>query len=121
VEFWIEDEDGDPVPLGDRPEDCMKFMSWLRKVQPKAFPGAITRVVKQDDGDGVTVSTVFTGQPMSPSMALTLRDPNRTPCLYETLVMGGLGSDHTERYTNRRDALEGHANLCREYLGREPA
>lgn len=120
MEFWIEDEDGDPVPLGDGPVDCDRFLAWLRKVQPGS-PGAITRVVKQDGEGGVTVSTVFTGQPMSPSMLLALSDPNRAPLLYETLVMGGSGSGDGRRYTNRRDALEGHANLCREYLGREPA
>lgn len=103
--YWVETEGGglEPGTLAD--------MGRLYGTPE----GNDARRVALDEEGGVSVSTVF----------LCLdhyydAHPNRAPVLYETMVFGGAHDQDQRRYCTREQALAGHAEVCREVLGREP-
>lgn len=69
------------------------------------------RVVASDAEGELRVSTVWMGTDLSFGGCMSLES-----CVFRgrELVAG------PDRYMDDREALEGHARLCREHLGREP-
>lgn len=61
------------------------------------------RRVAYDKIDEVEISTVFF------CINHNLFQPNEPPILYETMVFGGDHDGYQRRYTNRTEALAGHA------------
>lgn len=62
------------------------------------------RIVKQTMIDGVKISTVFLGIDHS-----FLGGP---PLIFETMVFGGDQDAEMDRYSTKREALEGHEAMC---------
>lgn len=103
--WWMETPDG-----GLRP-------STLAEAAP--LMGTDAARVARDEEDGKVVSTVFLGYDHDGVAGLS--DPNMLPLIYESMTFGlPDGDEPQERYRTREDALAGHAQMCREYLGREP-
>lgn len=65
------------------------------------------RVVKQDEKDGVLVSTVFLG--IDHNFFQT-----GPPLLWETLVFRGPYDGKMDRYSSYEEAVAGHERMCRE-------
>jgi hypothetical protein len=62
------------------------------------------KIVKQEDIDGIHVSTVFLG--LDHAMPW---EKDKTPVLWETMIFGGThDQEYQERYTSYEDAVEGH-------------
>ncbi len=108
---WKEviDEDGtvrlEPIGDGTLMSDPLELgAAWTDRWQ-----------LRDEEGD-VSVSTVFL-----PFDHAWSDDPNHAPVVYESMVFGlPDGDEPQERYCSREQAVEGHAALCRQYLGREP-
>jgi hypothetical protein len=66
------------------------------------------KVTKQDNFDGVRVSTVFLGMDHGWG---DRNSPDYQPILWETMVFGGEYDDYQERYTSHEEALEGHQKM----------
>lgn len=99
--YWVETADG-----GVRP---------ATREEGHAAMDDLSRVVGQDEENGLTVSTVFLIMDAGHNRA-----PNAAPMLYETMIFGAedVGGG---RYHTRAQAAEGHAAACRQHLGREPS
>lgn len=95
------DKDKNPVPVdypGDHPEMII-YHKWLQK----------NRIVKKSYIGGMEVSTVFLGLDHS-----LIGDG--IPVLWETMIFGEVMGEDWEyqwRYTSHKEALEGHAEVCR--------
>lgn len=87
--LYILNENGDPVVC----EDLIAWAKWFER------PGL--RMVALDEIGDVAVSTVFLG--------LNYAFSGGPPVLWETMIFGGEHDEYQERYTNRQDALTGHA------------
>jgi hypothetical protein len=90
LEVYILDDNGNPK-LEDNP---IKAVKWYEKIDNRRVAESII--------DRVRVSTVF----LSFDHNFSGQGP---PVLWETMIFGGPHDDYTERYTNRDDAIAGHA------------
>lgn len=79
---------------GKNPVPCDDINEWGKLFESKE------RIVKQDDFDGVRVSTVFLGIDHS-----FMGGP---PLLFETMIFGGEHDQYCERYTTWEQAEAGH-------------
>ena len=89
-------KDGIPVPE----PDLMKWAEFFEKTE--------NRIVKQDEIDGVKISTIFLG--------INHNFGEGIPILYETMVFGGDSHGDMERYATVEEALVGHGHFCKTYL-----
>lgn len=88
---YILDADGNPVQVHD-------LLTWAKAFEKE------NRIVAQDAVGDVMVSTVFLG--------LDHRHFDEgPPILWETMVFGGDNDQFQERYSSRKEALEGHARI----------
>jgi len=91
--------DGDPVQV----ESARQWGQWFESHTAE-------RIVKQEEIDGVKVSTVFLGLDHSFSEG--------DPLLYETMIFGGPHNDYQERCSTRAQAVEIHARARQLAFGR---
>lgn len=66
------------------------------------------KIIKQDDINGVHVSTVFLGIDHSWG--------NGAPILFETMVFGGVLDSYQRRYSTYEQAEAGHILACEEVI-----
>ena len=90
--YWILDEYGKPKVV----EDVLEWARWFE---------ACDRHIRQDEIDGVQVSTVFLGIDHSFNSG--------TPILYETMIFGGEYDEWQRRYCTEEEATAGHIEACR--------
>lgn len=100
---FILNDDLEPVPEGD-------LMTWSRWMEEH---GDKRRVALSDVG-GTQVSAVFLG------LDYSYVDGASMPMLYETMVFGGDGAEHTVRSPSREAALAAHAEIVRKLKAKEP-
>jgi hypothetical protein len=105
--WWVETPDG-----GVRP-------ATMEETTPLfgSLAGNDARRVARDEEPGVgVVSTVFLAMDHNWNP-----DPNAAPILYESMFFPAEGDEeYQRRYYTRAEALAGHAEMCRECLGRDP-
>lgn len=88
IDNYILDENGNPVP-------CKNIVEW-----GKWFSRA-NRIVQQVRlPSGIFVSTVFLG--------LDHNYGEGKPLLWETMIFGGRRDQYQERYSSKKEALDGH-------------
>lgn len=95
MSLYLEDDEGVPYAV---PEESAQ--DWARTLTQEK------RRVAKDEVDGYLISTVFLG--------MDHRYGEGEPLLYETMVFGadGVGKEcFMERYSTRKDALEGHKSI----------
>ncbi len=88
-EKYILDADGNVVSA-----DLMTWANWYESNYNKRSIG------KDEPIPGVKVSTVFLG--------LNHNFGDGPPVLWETMIFGGEHDQYQERYSTRKEALEGH-------------
>lgn len=91
--YYITDEFGNPVPTD--------LMTWARWSGLEGGGGVAVDTVGE-----VSISTVFLGMDHNWGFS-------NVPILWETMVFGGVLDESQERYSSRREALEGHAKWVR--------
>ena len=125
MDYYILDDEGEPVPV----DDVLSWASWFETSDRVVWQSVITR-----DGRVVDVgrnarelrarrlfprpfvSTVF----LSIDHDFTFgEDCGRAPVLWETMIFGGPLDDTQWRYRSRLDAVRGHALAC-ELVRRTP-
>ena len=89
---YVLDDDGKPLPM----PDLVAWGQWMAHT-----PNRI--VARTDISDDVFVSTIFLGLNQN---SFNVAAP---PVLWETMIFGGKHTHYQQRYTNREDALKGHA------------
>lgn len=80
-------KDKKPVPVS-----FMEWVTWFERAE---------RIIKQEEINGIKVSTVFLG--MNHSFGYT---PN--PLVFETMIFGGEHDEYCERYSTWDEAEDGH-------------
>lgn len=90
-----------PVPFD-------KWIEWEKK-NPDRRIISRNRVFIGDEE--ILVSTVFLGLDHSRN--------GGPPLVFETMVFGGINSDWQDRYTNYRDACEGHLKVLEAVINNE--
>lgn len=96
---FVLDKNGEPV----EENDLFKWAEWIE------VAGEKRRVALDENGRGVTVSTVFLGLDFNFS-------DGGCPHLFETMVFTKGGKDaYTERTATRKDAIEVHKSACKRF------
>lgn len=105
--YWKETADGGVMPAGEDEEGLYLFADPLLR--------HVAHDSQDDAGMCPYIETLFLiiDQNTNP-------EPNARPVLYRSLL---IGSDQLcqRHYHTRAEALAGHAEMCREYLGKEPS
>lgn len=84
--------------------DLLKWCKWFEENE---------RIVKQDNINGIKVSTVFLGIDHQ-----YLEGP---PLLFETMIFGGEHDQFMERYSSWEDAEQGHKHALELVMGTNTA
>jgi hypothetical protein len=96
--WYILDENDNPVPA-----DALIAAPWFEKSERRV-------VAVFEPKDNVLLSTVFLSLDHSVG-----RSKEKGPVLYESLWFGGPLDGKMRRYHTKAEALEGHAEMVREY------
>jgi hypothetical protein len=89
-DFYILDDNGEPVPCAD----TLTWGMWRRQ-NPDKWK------IARDEINSVIVSTVF--------LCMNHSYGDGPPVLWETMIFGGARDGYQDRYTSRADAVAGHA------------
>lgn len=96
--YWILDDGGEPVSVGD---DVRAWSNW--------FSSGDKRQVGEDTVGDIRVSTVFLGLDHNFS-------GSGRPVLWETMVFGGELDGEQWRYDSLQAAMQGHGEMLRRVL-----
>lgn len=112
-----------------------KWAGWLRTRRPRWWlptqdgvrPATVEEAAAFNDSPAACLARDREGELIVSTIFLCLdhqlrADPNAAPILWETMVFGVENAPplSERRYASREDALAGHAEWCRLYLGRAP-